>query len=206
MLRLLLIRHGQTLWNAELRYQGQTDVPLNELGRRQAEALGRRLAGETIHAVYASDLQRAVDTAAPLAAIHGLDIIREPRLRELNFGQWEGCTFEEIRRREPEAYEAWLRTPERFSAPGGETGAQLRARVQAWLDEVRAKHAEQTIAVIAHGGSLTTLLQLALDLPTEARWRFRMTHGSLSELHLYPDGWAVLARLNDTCHLDGLAS
>ncbi len=204
MLRLLLIRHGQTLWNAELRYQGQTDVPLNELGRRQAEALGRRLAGETLHAVYASDLQRAVDTAAPLAAIHRLDIITEPRLRELNFGEWEGCTFEEIRQRAPAAYQAWLRTPEQFSAPGGETGAQLRTRVQAWLDEVRARHAEQTIAVVAHGGSLMTLLQITLELPSEARWKFRMTHGSLSELHLYPDGWAVLARLNDTCHLDGL--
>jgi alpha-ribazole phosphatase len=204
MLRLLLIRHGQTLWNAELRYQGQTDVPLNELGRRQAEALGRRLAGETIHAVYASDLQRAVDTAAPLAVPRRLEIIKEPRLRELDFGEWEGHTFEEIHQRDPEAYQAWLRTPEQFSAPGGETGKQLRERVQAWLDEVRAKHDEQTIAVVAHGGSLITLLQIALGLPSEARWKFRMTHGSLSELHLFPDGWAVLARLNDTCHLDGL--
>ncbi|MBC7242501.1 MAG: alpha-ribazole phosphatase [Anaerolineae bacterium] len=204
MLRLLLIRHGQTLWNAELRYQGQTDVPLNELGRRQAEALGRRLAGETIHAVYASDLQRAVDTAIPLAVPRRLEIIKEPRLRELNFGEWEGHTFEEIRQRDPEAYQAWLRAPERFSAPGGETDTQLRERVRAWLDEVRAKHDEQTIAVVAHGGSLIILLQITLGLPSEARWKFRMTHGSISELHLFPDGWAVLARLNDTCHLDGL--
>lgn len=204
MLRLLLIRHGQTLWNAELRYQGQADVPLNELGRRQAEALARRLAGETIHAVYASDLQRAVDTATPLAASHRLEIITDARLRELNFGEWEGHTFEEIRRREPERYQAWLRNPEQFSAPGGETGAQLRERVQAWLEDARAQHDEQTVAVVAHGGSLMTLLQITLGLPPEARWKFRMAHGSLSELHLFPDGWAVLARLNDTCHLDGL--
>lgn len=204
MLRLLLIRHGQTLWNAEQRYQGQADVPLNELGRRQAEALARRLAGETIHVVYASDLQRAVDTAAPLAASHRLGIITDARLRELSFGEWEGCTFEEIRQREPARYQAWLRTPEQFSAPGGETGAQLRERMQAWLEEVRSQHDEQTAVVVAHGGSLMTLLQITLGLPSEARWKFRMTHGSLSELHLFPDGWAVLARLNDTCHLDGL--
>ncbi|MBI4759502.1 MAG: histidine phosphatase family protein, partial [Chloroflexi bacterium] len=105
-MRLLLVRHGETDWNAEERYQGTTDVPLSAQGRAQAQALTSRMAGEVLDAIYASDLQRAWQTAEVIAAPHGLPVRPEPRLREIDFGAWEGLTFDEIRQRRPAA-KAW---------------------------------------------------------------------------------------------------
>ena len=92
MIRVLLVRHGETDWNAQRRYQGQTDVPLNEAGRRQADALAERLAGEEISAVLSSDRQRARQTALAIAAPHGLPVQEEPRMCEIALGDWEGLT------------------------------------------------------------------------------------------------------------------
>ena len=106
-MRLLLVSHAQTDWNVQGRFQGHTDIPLNEHGRRQAKLWQKRLASEAIHAVVASDLLRAAQTAAILAAPHGLDIRTDRRLRELSFGDWEGLTYAEIQERYPTALAAW---------------------------------------------------------------------------------------------------
>lgn len=200
MVRLILVRHGATAWNAEERYQGQADVPLGEIGRRQAVALGRRLARKEIDAIYASDLQRAWETATVIAARHDLPVCSEPRLREIDFGAWEGLTYGEIRQRTPQALAAWEADPQSVTPPGGESLGQVAARVQAVLDDVARTHRGQTVLLVAHGGSLQVLLCLALGLVPQARWQFRLSAASLSELCLYEDG-AVLTRLNDSCHL-----
>jgi broad specificity phosphatase PhoE len=108
MLHLMLVRHGESEWNAQRRYQGQSDVPLSALGRRQAELIAERLAGGKIDAVYASDLARAWETARPIAEKNGLKVISEPRLRELKFGVLEGLTFDEAQAHYPEMMAAWL--------------------------------------------------------------------------------------------------
>jgi alpha-ribazole phosphatase len=199
-IRLILARHGATAWNAQDRYQGQADVPLDKTGRRQAVALGRRLAREGIDAIYASDLLRAWDTATAIAAHHDLPLRAEPRLREIDFGNWEGLTYGEISRRAPQALAAWEADPLNVPPPGGENLGQLTGRVQAALDDIARAHQDQTVLLVAHGGTLQVLLCLAIGLAPRARWQFRLDAASLSELFLYADG-AVLTRLNDSSHL-----
>jgi alpha-ribazole phosphatase len=200
VVRLILARHGETAWNAEGRYQGQADTVLNEMGRQQAAALRQRLAGEEIHAVYASDLQRAWKTAAVIAKPHGLPVRSDPRLREIDFGAWDGLTYDEIGQRYPQALAAWKADPLSAGPPEGENLSQVTTRVQTALDDIVRVHQDQTVLLVAHGGSLQVLLCLALGLVPRARWQFYLGAASLSELRLYEDG-AVLVHLNDSCHL-----
>ena len=204
MVRLILARHGETAWNAQKRYQGQADVELSETGRRQAASLARRLAQEEIHAIAASDLQRAWETAQAIAAPHGLSVRAEPRLREINFGDWEGLTYGEIQKRDPQALAAWEADPFHVPPPGGETLAQVAARVQSALDDVTRSHQDQTVLLVAHGGPLRILLCLALGLAPRTQWQFRLDTAAISELEIY-DGGAILNYLNDTKHLAGKA-
>ena len=200
MIRLLLVRHGTTAWNREGRYQGQTNVPLDKTGVQQALALRSRLAREEIGAIYASDLKRAWQTASAIAVPHALVIRPEPRLREIDFGIWDGSTYHEIKQRSPEALAAWEADPLNAAPHGGESLGQVTARVRAALDDIARVHRGQTVVVVAHGGSLQVLLCLVLGLVPNARWQFRLSAASLSELQLY-EGGAVLTRLSDCSHL-----
>ena len=201
--RLILVRHGQTDWNVELRYQGQTDVPLNDIGQAQVEALGRRLASEHLDAIHASDLQRAWSTAEAVAAHHEIDVQPDARLREILIGEWEGLTYAEMQARDPERLARWFEDPARVSSPGGETVEQLAARMGAVLEELRAGDEESTVLLASHGGALRVMLCLALGMPPAERWRLRLDGASVSELHLYKEG-AILTLLNDTHHLAGI--
>jgi alpha-ribazole phosphatase len=200
MTRLLLARHGETAWNASRRYQGQTDVPLNETGRHQADALAHRLSGEEIDAIYASDLQRARETAEAIAACHELPVRADPRLREIAFGDWEGLTSEEIKEQDAESLTAWYDDPLHASPPGGEMLRQAARRAEAALEEITARHLDKTVLVVAHGGILRVLLCLALQLPPTTCWRYRFGLASLSEVSICRAG-ATLHSLNETTHL-----
>jgi alpha-ribazole phosphatase len=201
MVRLLLVRHAATTWTAQGRFQGQTDVPLSPHGQKQVAALARRLMTETIHRLYASDLQRAWDTARAIATPNALYVQPEPRLREIAFGHWEGLTYAEIQQHDAQRLAAWegdqLHTP----APGGETLRHLTERVRAVYAHVVAAHQDTTVGLVAHGGPLQALLCLALGLPPQAYWQFALATASLSELCVYAQG-AILMRLNDTHHLE----
>lgn len=203
MLHLMLVRHGESEWNAQRRYQGQSDVPLSALGRRQAELVAERLAGQKIDAVYASDLQRAWETAGPIAEKNGLQVVSEPRLRELKFGVLEGLTFEEAEAQYPEMIAAWL---EDFNRPpeGAETIDVFNARCASLLEELKQNHDEQVVLLVAHGGSLSEILREVLGLSREKRWYLEMENTSLSEV-LIAETFVSLKRLNDTCHLAALA-
>ena len=204
MLHLMLVRHGETEWNVQRRYQGQSDVPLSEIGNQQAESIAGRLAGQEIDAIYASDLKRAWQTAQVIAAQIGLDVISEPRLRELKFGILEGLTFEEAEEKYPEMITAWLddfnNTPER-----AETIDMFNARIVSLLDDLKVKHDEQVVLLVGHGGSLSEILRVVLGLSPEKRWYIQMENASLSEV-LIADDYVALNRLNDTCHLAVLVS
>jgi alpha-ribazole phosphatase len=196
-MNLLLIRHGQTKWNLEQRFQGQSDIPLNETGRKQAQALAKRLAAEHFDAIYSSDLQRAIETAKTICASQ---IHSDPRLREVNFGDWEGMVYDEIKAKYPETLVAWENDIFKNAPPHGETLEGLAVRVQSMLDELREKHEDQNILIVAHGGVLQTLICLALKLPPTMYWQFHLSTASLSEVAFYPAG-AILNSLNDTSHL-----
>ncbi len=200
-MRLLLARHAPTDWNTEGRYQGQRDVELGPGGRRQAVLLARRLAAERIDEIHCSDLRRARETALIVSEMHHLPPLADSRLRELCFGAWEGLNHGEIRQQYPREVAAWQADPLHVAPPGGETLSQLADRVRGFLaDLTRDAGPERTVLVVGHGGSLQTLLCLALGLPPEHRWKFGIAPASLSELHL-DSGAAKLTFLNDTHHL-----
>ncbi len=203
MMRLLLMRHAETDWVAANRFQGQTDVPLNAHGRRQAAALAQAMAAETLQALYASDLQRAWETAQALVASRPLTLQSEPRLREMHFGIWEGFTYDEIQQRDAAALAAWEGDLEHTAPPGGETLHQMAERVRAVYTSILHMHAEQTVALVAHGGPLQILLTCVLGLPARDYWHFALAPTSISEVHLY-DAGPIVTRLNDTHHLRGL--
>ena len=148
--RLLLVRHGQTVWNLQGRYQGRTDVPLTLDGQRQAAALAAQLRAEPIAAVYSSTLQRAYDTARPIAASHGLPVVRDERLNEINQGEWEGLHVSEIARGWPALFAQWERDPLAVRLPGGETLQEVQARVLAVLQEIARAWPRQTVCIVAH--------------------------------------------------------
>jgi broad specificity phosphatase PhoE len=203
MLHLMLVRHGESEWNAQRRYQGQSDVPLSALGRRQAELIAGRLAGCKIDAVYASDLVRAWETARPIAEKNGLKVTPEPRLRELKFGILEGLTFDEAQAQYPEMMAAWLAD---FNRPpeGAETIDVFNKRIVSLLEDLKGKHDEQTVLLVAHGGSLSEILRVVLGLSRKKRWYLEMENASLSEVLIAQD-FVSLKRLNDTCHLARLS-
>lgn len=204
-MRLLLMRHAETDWVAANRFQGQTDVPLNTHGRRQAAALAHVMAGEAIHVLYASDLQRAWETAQAVVTVrpHAIPLQAEPRLREMHFGRWEGLTYDEIQQQEAAALAIWEGDLEHTAPPGGETLLQMAERVRAVYTNIRQAHAEQTVALVAHGGPLQVLLTCILGLPARDYWHFALAPTSISEVHFY-DAGPILTRLNDTHHLRGL--
>jgi len=195
MLRLLLVRHGETGANAGRRFSGSGDVPLNERGREQAEALRKALLAEEIHRIHCSDLIRARDTAGAIAEGRPIEIIPTPNLRELDFGEWEGMTYEEIRRRDPEILGRWEADPALVAPPGGESLDGLDRRVGTFMAGLPDLRGGQTALVVGHAGSIRMLLCRVLGLPPRAHWQFGVAPGSLSEINLYPEG-AVLVRLN----------
>jgi probable phosphoglycerate mutase len=168
---LLLIRHGETAWNAEHRIQGSLDIPLSATGIWQAGRLAQRLAAERIDAIYASDLARAWLTAEPIAARLGLELRADTRLRERRFGIFEGHTLDEIAARWPAELAAWRERDPAWAMPDGESGAAFIERVNAALHDIAREWAGATVAVVAHGGVLDvayrTARALAWDAPRE---------------------------------------
>lgn len=155
MTTLLLVRHGETDWNRELRFQGHADPPLNELGRRQAEELAERLAGEPIAAVYCSDLRRAHETARIVGDRLGVDVTVVRGLREIDVGSWSGLTRDEIAERFPEGFARWL---EGEQGHDGETGEALTARIVDSVTQIADSHPGESVLLVSHGAALRALL------------------------------------------------
>ena len=182
MTRLILIRHGQTEWNLVGRYQGQTDLPLNAYGRQQAEQIAQRLDGTQLAAIYASDLTRARKTAEVLAHAVGLPVQLDPRLREINQGEWEGMPFSEIQRRYPRELELRREDPLSFVTPGGESIRQVRERVLQAAEEIRRRHPNETVALVSHGVVLAILRAHYQHQPIERMWDLVPANGEVIEV------------------------
>jgi alpha-ribazole phosphatase len=172
--RLILVRHAEPADHARGRCYGTLEVPLSDRGREQAAALADRLRGEPIDAVYASPRTRARETAAAL----GLPVEVDDRLREIDFGAFEGRTYEEIERDHPDIYAHWMRSPTTVRFPGGESYADLRARVVPALDEIRTRH--EHALVVTHGGVVRAAVAAWLELPDHAVFRLAIDYCRLT--------------------------
>lgn len=178
--RLLLVRHEETDESMRGRCYGHLDVPLSAAGRQRAEELGTVLSQLPLTAVHSSPLSRSLGTAAAIAAPQGLDVLAEERLREIDFGELEGLTYDEVRAARPELYRAWMETPTRVRFPGGEAFTDLQRRVLAAAAEIRSRYDGEAVAIVAHGGVVRVVLADALGLADEAIFRLGQSHGGVS--------------------------
>jgi broad specificity phosphatase PhoE len=202
---LWLVRHGQTAWNAEGRWQGSRDVPLSAVGRAQASSLAARFAVEPLVAAFSSDLSRAAETAS--LASPGLEVRRQPLLRELSYGDWEGVRDVEVEQRWPDDRRAWRERPHDARPPGGESLDELAARawrgLVACLDDAPAGD----VLVVAHGGVNRVLLARILGAPLARFWAFDQSPSAVNRVEVppgAPDESLLRARvllLNCTRHL-----
>jgi probable phosphoglycerate mutase len=203
--RILAIRHGETAWNVETRIQGQLDVPLNEMGRRQADRLAQAVSHEGLSTVYSSDLGRARETAEAVLRGAGLrEAVLDTGLRERAFGVFEGLTYREIEQRWPEESARWrVRDPE-FGAQGGETLLAFYARCVDTATRLAAAHPGETIALVAHGGVMDCLYRAATRVDLRAPRSWLLGNASINRLLHTPQGFTLVG-WSDTGHLDGLA-
>ncbi|MTD58113.1 bifunctional RNase H/acid phosphatase [Amycolatopsis pithecellobii] len=201
--RFLLLRHGQTELSIDRRYSGRGDLPLTEVGRQQAAAAAKRLAGmaggEPIP-VVSSPLTRTLQTAQAVADAIGVRVETNQGLVETDFGEWEGLTFREAAERDPELHGRWLRDSS-VPPPGGESFDRVHRRVLAVRDELVASYAERTVVVVSHVTPIKSLLRLGLDAGPSLLFRLHLDLAALSIVEFYPDGNASVRLVNDTCHL-----
>lgn len=211
MTRIVLVRHGQTAWNREVRFRGRADIELDEFGLKQAEATGRYLAARwPVVAVYASRMRRAMQTAEAIARAHRLTARPLAGLLDIGFGEWQGLSPDEVSQRDPDLLHAWQQAPHTVQFPGGERLDVVQSRVVTALGEVIARHAGQTVALVSHTVVNRVLLCAVLGLGNEHFWRLQQDTCAVNvfdaEEGADPSDWRTftVVLLNDTCHLQGL--
>lgn len=202
MIRLVLIRHGQTAWNKSGKYQGQSDVALSEEGLEQARCLAEHFPVEKLDAVYASDLSRAMVTAETVAQKFGLEVRPEPAFRELSFGKWEGLTYAEIVAGWPDAMANFLTHPDIMEIPQGESFPQVQQRAMARLKEIVAEHEphDHTVGIFAHGAVLRTILTGIMQMPLSQVWTLSQYNTAVNIVR-FDEGRPTVELLNSTAHL-----
>jgi broad specificity phosphatase PhoE len=200
-MRIILVRHGETLWNREHRCQGKTDTDLTLLGLKQAEELAQRLGQEQLAAVYSSPLKRARQTAQLIAQLHRLPVEIRAGLREMDQGGLEGKTFVELREEYGEFMERWREDPAGVRLPGGESLDELQQRAWAEIERIRQEHPQGQVVVVGHQMAIITIICRFLDISLTHFRRLRQDLASLSILE-YGERGPALVRLNETNHLD----
>jgi len=207
MTRIVLVRHGQTIWNREQRFRGRADVDLDELGLKQAEATGRYVAARwPVVAIYASPMRRAMQTAEALARAQGLTAHPLEGLMDIDFGEWQGCLADEMAQRYSDLFRVWLEAPHMMRFPGGEGLDDVRSRIVSALNGVVARHAGQTVALVSPPVATRVLLCAVLGLGNAPFWRLQQDTCAVNVFEAEEDGTFTIALLNDTCHLQNLAA
>lgn len=198
---VILIRHGQTAWNAAGRWQGHSDIPLNDTGRSQAQLLAQRLKKWELTALYTSDLSRAAETAAIIGQALALEPLQMSAWRERFCGDFEGLTNSEIAERFPEQ---WAKLQQgHLDLPNGETTPKLLGRIMPAFEALLASHQGQRFAIVSHGGVLRVLISAVLGLDFEAPDRLSVGGNTgLSVIQIGEHGYRRLSLLNDTAHLE----
>lgn len=199
--RLCIVRHGETAWNAEHRVQGQLDIPLNDIGLRQAQAVAGKLKEERFDAIYSSDLSRARQTAQPTANLLSMKIVLEKDLRERHYGIFERLTYAEAKTRYPEDYARFEARDPEYAFRTGESLKDFSVRSIAVISKIVNEHKDESILVFTHGGVLDKFYRFITGLPLSAERNFGIPNAGLNRVELTPTGWQIRAWA-DIAHLE----
>ncbi len=202
---MILIRHGETIWNAEGRIQGQGDSPLTERGIAQARAVARRLQEEEFTTLYGSHLGRVIETARHIADVTGHAITIDERLQERHYGLFEGLTYAEAQTQHPDIFATYqqLRYTADYAHPGAESLRQLTERGQVVFQALAERHAGDRLVIVSHGALIGAMLRHFLGVPIDGKHGFRLANGSLSEVVFADGDWRVRT-LGEVYHLRDL--
>lgn len=201
MTQILLIRHGESTWNLTGRYQGRIDTELSDRGQEQAKRLAEHLKRLPIRAIYSSPLRRAFHTALAVALDHGLDVVTEDDLTEIDHGAWNGLLREEVEKRFGPLLQQWLQTPAQVTMPQGEGLEDVGRRAWSVMEEVARRHPRNLVAVCSHDAVIKTLIATALGMDLDRFWSLRLDNASVSLIEM-GQAPARLIYFNDTCHLE----
>jgi len=204
--RFILVRHGETTWNREGRYQGQIDTPLSPEGMRQSELAAAALKDVPLDACYSSPLSRAFDLAKMCADIHGLAAQKDARLIEINHGEWEGLLADEVKARYPDLLRRWKTTVTDMRMPGGETIFEVRDRAMAAFREYAARHAGETVLLVAHDAVNKAVLCEMLGADLGHFWQIKQDNAAINVFEWDDAGGWRIVLLNSTTHLGYLFS
>jgi len=202
-MRLILARHGETMWNRENRILGHTEIELTEKGRKQAERLALALKDEKVTAIYSSPLRRARETADEIARFHQQEVVPDDGLKELDAGELDGLTFDQVMERYGKFLEEWLKDIPSLKMPGGESVAELDERTWATVERIVNEHPEGVAVLVSHSFVIMSIISRALGMSISNFRRLRLGVASISILNFGKRGISLL-QFNDTCHLQGI--
>jgi broad specificity phosphatase PhoE len=203
MTTVYLVRHGQTAWNKEEIFRGRSDVPLDEIGLREAELVGEYLKGMNIHAIYSSPLLRARETARRIAQFFNLKVQPLSGINDMSFGKWEGRPLKEIQISERELYQQWREKPHLVRFQGGESLDEVRARAMAALDEVVQYHHGKSLVLVSHRVVNKVIICGVLRIDNSHFWQIGQDTAAINRIQ-FQEGRYILSLLNESCHLKPL--
>jgi broad specificity phosphatase PhoE len=204
MVRIILVRHGETAWNKEGKFQGRLDIELNDVGKKQAKKLAEALRDVHIDYFYSSPLKRSLETARSIAEWHSKEVVPADEFNEISHGSWEGMHLDEVINTHGELYETWLNNPHEAKMPGGEDLGDIRERAVRKLTEILALTPDgTTVLIAAHDATNKVILCYALGLDNSHFWQIKQGNAAVTILE-HEDDMFRLTLLNDTCHLGGV--
>lgn len=200
MIKLYLVRHGQTAWNLGEIFRGRADIPLDETGKKEVHLAGEALKGETLHAIYSSPLSRSIETAENIAKFQKIPVTPLEAIIDISYGEWEGKPLEEVRKNWPDLYQLWVQEPHKVIFPGGESLDRVRSRTMEAVKRLVKKHKDENIALVAHRVPNKVICCALLGIDNSHFWRIQQDTAS-TNLFTYKDGVWIISFLNDTSYL-----
>ena len=203
MTRLIIVRHGRTEWNRVEKFRGRADIGLDEVGMKQAEAAGKRIAEWPISAIYSSPLRRASTTAEIIAGSLGLKVRLLPGIIDIDYGAWQGLSTEDVVARDGYLYSQWIESPDKVQFPGGESFTEVRERTTSVVSDLIQRHPKETVVLVSHKVICQVLILSLLELDSSHFWQITQDVCAMN-LFEVRGGIPSALFLNDTCHLKSL--
>jgi broad specificity phosphatase PhoE len=200
IMRVILVRHGQTEWNSRGIFRGLIDIELNECGERQARLTGEKLSSLEIESVYSSPLSRALKTARVIAGFHDIAVEVADELTDMNFGSWQGLSRDQVKDRYPDIFRTWEKSPHTVEIPEAETLSEVRKRIERGLKRILTNHGSSTVVMVSHGLIIKVMLCVVLGMDNSHFWKLRQDNSAVN-IFEYAEEGTKLFLMNDTAHL-----